>query len=108
MSNEWVSFNEDGEFQEAVSDEEIEAQRRSDPGVYARLAELAPNTLVTEEALARWLYKCVASIKAAVERGELPQPARLMGKNTWTVGAIIRHIEASIEAETRKFSRLRP
>lgn len=49
----------------------------------------------------------MASIMAAVEHGELPRPVRLMGKNTWTAGAIVRHVEARLDAEARKFARLR-
>ena len=45
---------------------------------------------------------CRETIKRAVERGELPRPVRLMGKNTWTAGAIVRHLEARLEAEARR------
>jgi hypothetical protein len=77
------------------------------PGIFATIGALPAGALVTEEGLALLFDKCTASIKAAVERGELPRPARLMGKNTWTAGAIVRHHEARLDAEARKFSRLR-
>ena len=77
------------------------------PGVFADIGALPPGALVTEAGLARILGKCTASIRHAVDRGELPRPARLMGKNTWTAGAIVRHHEARLEAEARKFARLR-
>jgi len=78
------------------------------PGVFAQIGALPPGALVTEEGLARLLgKKCTASIKDAVERNEFPRPARLMGKNTWTAGAIIRHHEARLEAEARRF-RIKP
>ncbi len=77
------------------------------PGVFSSIGALPPGALVTEEGLATIFGKCTASIKAAVDRGELPRPARLMGKNTWTAGAIVRHHEARLEAEARKFARLR-
>ena len=45
-------------------------------------------------------------IKRAVERGELPRPVRFLGKNTWTVDIIIRHIEEQLAAEARRFARV--
>ena len=76
-------------------------------GVFAALGALPLGALITEPGLAKMLGKCTASIKAAVERGELPRPARLMGKNTWTAGAIIRHHENRLDAEGRKYRQLR-
>ena len=77
------------------------------PGVIASLGALPPGALVTEAGLAGILGKCTASIKSAVKRGELPWPCRIMGKNTWTAGAIIRHIENRLEKENQKFLKLR-
>lgn len=72
-------------------------------GIFESLGNLDEATLVTEEGLAGLMCKCKASIKHAVERGELPRPVKLMGKNTWTVGAIIRHLEARLNKEKNKF-----
>jgi hypothetical protein len=77
------------------------------PGIIPALAELPPGTLITERGLAEIFGKCTASIKAAVDRNELPPPVRLMGRRTWTAGAILRHHESRLEAEARKFARLR-
>ena len=84
----------------------IPAPDMASEGVVTSIGALPPGALVTEAGLARLLDKCVASIKAAVIRGELPRPVKLMGKNSWTAGAIIRHMEARLEAEARKFARL--
>ncbi|MEI6232914.1 MAG: hypothetical protein WCT04_07675 [Planctomycetota bacterium] len=73
------------------------------PGVFAQIGALPSGALVTEDGLASIMGKCKASIKAAVIRGELPRPSRLMGKNTWTAGAIIRHHESRLEAEAKRF-----
>lgn len=78
------------------------------PGIIAVIGALPSGAFITEVGLADILDKCTASIKAAVERGELPRPVRLMGKNTWTAGAIVRHHETRLENEARKFTRLRP
>jgi|GEM_PF-4840992 len=71
-------------------------------GVYAEIGRLPPDTPITEEGLAKLFGKCRDSIKSAVDREELPRPARIMGKPTWTVRAIIRHIEMMLESEARK------
>ena len=76
-------------------------------GVFSLIGALPPGALVTEAGLARMLGKCTASIKASVIRGELPRPVKIMGKNSWTAGAIVRHIETRLEAEARKFARLK-
>jgi hypothetical protein len=78
------------------------------PGIFATIGALPPGALITEAGLAKLLGKCNASIKAAVHRGELPFPVRLMGKNTWTAGAIVRHHENRLEAIAKKFAKLRP
>jgi hypothetical protein len=84
------------------------ADSQTDDGVYTILSTLSPKTLITEDGLARLLGKCCReSVKRAVERDELPRPVRLMGKNTWTVGAIVQHIETRLETEARRFARAR-
>ena len=78
-------------------------------GVHERLGSLPAGALVTEDGLAVLLGKgCRESIKRAVARGELPQPVKLMGKNTWTVGVIIEHIEDRLAVEARRTTRRRP
>ena len=73
------------------------------PGVFAQIGALPSGALVTEEGLASILgNKCTQSIKDAVKRGEFPRPARLMGKNTWTAGSVIRHHEARMDAEAKR------
>lgn len=74
-------------------------------GVFEELGGLAAGTLVNEEALSRLLGKHPISIKRAVKRGELPKPTRLMGKPTWTAGAILKHIERRLDAEAEDSKR---
>ena len=77
-------------------------------GIYAELGTLPENTLVTEDGLAKLMGKaCRESIKRAVDREELPRPVKIMGKNTWTVGSIIRHTEGRLQAEVRKIAKMR-
>ena len=111
-------LNEDTtQFRECTSSTEIpedaagqtsDEDSGTDDGIYIVLSTLSAKTLITEDGLARLLGKgCRESIKRAVERNELPRPVRLMGKNTWTVGAIVQHIEARLETEARRFAKAR-
>lgn len=85
------------------------------PGIIALLGELKPGAILMEDGVA-WLFsRHVASVKRAVQRGELPPPCRLFGSNAWTAGSLVQHIEqrlaeAAKEAEgmARKLARLSP
>ena len=85
----------------------VEAKTDSALDVCRELGDLPAGALVTEAGLAKMLHKHPESIRRAVERGELPRPARLMGKPTWTVGAIVRHIEARLNAEAKEADRFK-
>ena len=79
------------------------------PGIYRDLGSLPPSTVITEDGLAEIMGKdCRESIKRAVERGELPRPVKIMGKNCWTCRAIVQHLEDRLASEARKIARLRP
>ena len=77
------------------------------PGVCAIIGALPSGAVINEQALANIFGKCTASIKAAVERSELPLPIRLMGKPTWTAGSIVRHFEKQLDAAEKEAERLR-
>jgi predicted DNA-binding transcriptional regulator AlpA len=77
-------------------------------GIFVAIGGLPSGTLITEDGLANLLGKaCRETIKRAVERGELPRPVRLLGKNTWTVGSIIQHIEDRLKENEQRYSRMR-
>ena len=63
----------------------------------AALNAMKLDALISEAELARILQRDPKSIKRAVDRQELPPPCRFIGRNVWTVGAIIRHVEAAID-----------
>ena len=67
------------------------------PGIISQLGELQPGAIITETGLANLFDRHVTSIKRAVSRNELPPPCRLLGRNRWTVRAIVQHIEARLE-----------
>jgi hypothetical protein len=77
------------------------------PAVIERLALLPGGAIVTEAGLAGLFNRCTASVKAAIDRGELPRPVRVFGKPCWTAGSIIRHLESRLEHEAHKFAKLR-
>jgi hypothetical protein len=85
------------------------------PGVIAVLGELGPGAILTEEGVSRLFGRHVASVKRAVQRGELPPPCRLFGSNAWTARSLISHIEQRLsaaakeaDAMARKLARLTP
>jgi len=76
------------------------------PGVICELGEFGPGAVITEQGLGHMFNRCQRSIQRAVERGELPQPTRLLGKRTWTAGAIVQHIEGRLQDEAKERQRL--
>jgi len=72
------------------------------PGIVATLGELQPGSIITEAGIANLFQRHPASVKRAIQRGELPQPARLFGQNVWTVGVLIRHFEHRLERAARE------
>jgi hypothetical protein len=77
------------------------------PGVCSIVGALPHAAVISEQGLAKMFSKHPASIKAAVDRGELPPPIRFMGKPTWTVGAVVKHFEKRLEAAEKESERLR-
>ncbi len=76
------------------------------PGIIAVLGELKPGAILTEAGVARIFNRHVASVKRAVQRGELPPPCRLFGGNAWTAGALVRHIESRLERAAKEAERM--
>jgi len=74
-------------------------------GIIAVLGELKPGAIITEEGVARLFNRHVASVKRAVQRGELPPSTRLFGQNVWTVGTLIRHIESRLDQAAKDVER---
>jgi hypothetical protein len=77
------------------------------PAIVEALGTLPAGAIITEPGLAGIFKRCTASVKAAIDRGELPRPVRMFGKPVWTAGAVLKHLEGRLDAEERKFARLR-
>ena len=65
--------------------------------VIRALAELPESAIVTEKAVARIFSRSSDGVRRAIQRGELPQPVKLFGKPSWTVRALIQHMEKRLE-----------
>ena len=77
------------------------------PGIIALLGELGPGAIITEGGFACLFKRHPASIKRAVQRGELPPPTRLLGSSAWTVGVVVRHIEKRLDQAAKDAECLR-
>ena len=73
-----------------------------DLGIVAELGQLGGGALVSEKGLAAMLGCHPMTIRRAIRRGELPQPVKMLGKPTWTVGAIVRHVERRLEQAAKE------
>ena len=67
-------------------------------GIVSALGSLPPGAVIEEVALAKMFGRHVASIKRAVQRGELPPATRLFGRPAWTAESILRHISKRLDA----------
>ena len=63
------------------------------PGIISQLDELGEGAIIFERGLANLFDRHPASIKRAVDRGELPVPVRLLGQAAWTAGVLLRFLE---------------
>ncbi|MEW6358499.1 MAG: hypothetical protein AB1696_19350 [Planctomycetota bacterium] len=80
----------------------------TEDGVIRALADLPPETIISEAALGKVLNRSKGTLKRAVQRNELPPPIRLLGEPRWTVGAIVAHIGkrlAEAQADRERFLR---
>jgi len=84
----------------------METQEAMNTGIIRELGELPPDTVLSEEALAKMFSRHRVSIKRAVERGELPPSVRLFGEPVWTVQALRDHVNRRLEAAQRDTERL--
>ena len=76
------------------------------PGIVAELGTLQPKSLIFEEGMSSLFKRHPASIKRAVDRGELPPPVRMFGKNVWSAEAVTAHIAgrlAKVAKEREQF-----
>jgi hypothetical protein len=84
----------------------MDEQKDTSIGIIKELGELPPDTVLSEEALARMFSRHRVSIKRAVERGELPPSVRLFGEPVWTVQALRDHMNHRLEAAKKEAEQL--
>ena len=74
--------------------------------IVLELGAMPPGAIISKEGLAKIFARQPISIERAVKRGELPAPARLLGCERWTAGAILRHIEKKMSEAAEDAARL--
>jgi hypothetical protein len=84
----------------------VVAQVDDAAGVVSALGRLPPATVLREDAMAKLFGRSRCSVKWAVQRGELPAPTRLFGQSVWTVGVVVRHLEARMAEAAREAEEL--
>jgi hypothetical protein len=84
----------------------MDEQTNTDAGIIRELGDLAPDTVITEEALAKIFDRHRVSVKRAISRGELPPPVRLFGEPCWTVRALREHMSKRLEAAKKETEQL--
>jgi predicted DNA-binding transcriptional regulator AlpA len=84
-----------------MKSDDSEVPRAGDSGGFGQLADLSRDTILDEKALAKIVGRHRASVKRAVERGELPRPVKLFGKPSWTVSALLDHIANRLSVAAR-------
>ncbi len=75
-------------------------------GIINELGELPPDTVVSEEALAKMFDRHKVSVKRAIERGELPPSVRMFGEPVWTVRVLREHMAKRLEAAKKEAEQL--
>ncbi len=85
---------------------QMDEQENTSFGIIKELGDLAPDTVLSEEALAKIFNRHQVSVKRAVERGELPPGVRLFGTPIWTVRTLREHISRRLEAAKKEVEQL--
>lgn len=88
-----------------AEDHETETPESALDGQYVELGRLHQNDVITERGLAALFGRSVKSVKRAVEKGDLPPPARILGDYRWTIGSIVAHINRRLEEAAREADR---
>ena len=79
------------------------------------LAVLPKDAIISEQQFAQLFRRHITSVKRAIQRGELSPSVPLLNEQVWTVGVILAHLNARLEAErtaavqtARRIQQLRP
>jgi hypothetical protein len=84
----------------------MDEEKNNSIGVIRELGELSPDTVLSEQALAKIFDRHRVSIKRAVERGELPPSVRLFGEPVWTVKALRDHLGKRLDQAKKESEQL--
>lgn len=77
------------------------------PQVIQQLGYYPPNTLISEQGLARLFHRHVSSVRRAVQRDDLPPPIRIFTEDYWTVQSLTQHFAERLDTAKQKAAKLR-
>lgn len=66
------------------------------------LLKLDERTIINIGDVAKISKVSPMSIHRAIQRGELPKPVKILGRDSWLVGHILRHINKRLEQAQEK------
>lgn len=70
--------------------------------IISGFCDIRPETLIDKKTVGMKFGRCDASVDRAVNRGELPPPIKVLGKQRWLVGAILEHFRELHAQEKRR------
>ncbi len=76
--------------------------KQDDENLPHSVIRLGDETILFQTDLAAIFSRDPSTIWRAVKRGDLPQPFKLFGKNTWTAGSIIDYLKKAQETATEE------
>ena len=79
----------------------------SELGIITRLADLAPKTLLTEQALAGIFGVTDRTVRNMINRTELPPPISCAGRKMWFSGKILDWLESAAEVQEKEAHAIR-
>lgn len=100
--------NDSDEARENSQEPEADEPELDDrPGIWREFNDLGRDTLISEAAMAQIFGKHLMSIRRAIDKQQLPQPAKLMDARVWRLGTILDFIDARLKAEQKEADKLR-
>ena len=90
-----------------MSKQKLNAQKEVvSMGIIRELGDLPEGAVISEQGLAKIFDRHKASVKRAVERGELPPSVRLFGEPVWTVRALREHLTKRLDNARKESEQL--
>lgn len=82
-----------------VTDSRVLLEIGAEDGVFSYLATLPEKSIIAKVALSKMFGICGRTVTRMVDRGEIPPPIRVAGKNVWVAGRLLNWL---LESARRK------